>query len=170
MTMRLLQGALAGLSALVLSLLVNLPLPLFGQGRAVHLMILGNVRDPSSVAVAGARVELLQQDGQVEQTTTTDASGTFRFADVSPGSHFVDVKQQGFNPVHHLVRVGAQPPPAVKIVLSLASRREEVTVRGNPLLWVRRPPKIGIPSVLLNRPYRASPSSTWITSESSRVF
>jgi hypothetical protein len=105
-------------------------LHLLGQSRAGLSMILGTVRDPSSVAVAGAKVELLRQDGQVEQTTTTDPTGMFRFVGVSPGSHFLGLKQPGFNPVHHLIRVGTQPTPPVRIILSLASRREEVTVAG----------------------------------------
>ncbi len=91
--------------------------------------ISGTILDPSGVGVGGVTVELVGQNGGVERTTTADNSGTFRFADVPAGSHFVDVKEPGFNPVHHLVRVGPQSLPPVRIVLSLAARREEITVK-----------------------------------------
>jgi hypothetical protein len=92
--------------------------------------ISGTVRDPSGVRIGGAAVELLGENGGLEQTTTTYSMGTFQFAGASPGVHFIEVKQPGFSPVHRLVRVGTQPLHPVRIVLSLAARREEVTVQG----------------------------------------
>jgi hypothetical protein len=96
----------------------------------VSSTISGTIRDPSGVSVDGAAVELVGEKGGVERTTMTDGTGTFHFTDVAPGAHFVDVRESGFNPVHRLIRVGTQPAPSVRIVLSLAARREEVTVKG----------------------------------------
>ncbi len=52
---------------------------------------------PSENAVAGVTVELdLGGDGTYEQTTTSDASGEYRFTDVPDGSHKIRVSKVGF--------------------------------------------------------------------------
>jgi hypothetical protein len=104
---------------------------LFAQGGDGLLMVSGTVQDSSGGRLAGTKVALIQEGGHVEQTTTvTDATGSFRFANVSPGPHVVDVNAAGFKQVRQTVRVGARPLPAMRIALSLAERSEEVTVNG----------------------------------------
>ena len=52
---------------------------------------------PSEAAVAGVTVELdLGGDGTYEQTTTSDASGEYRFTDVPDGNHKIRVAKAGF--------------------------------------------------------------------------
>jgi hypothetical protein len=92
--------------------------------------VTGTIHDPSGVSVGGITVELVAPNAQGHRTTTTDRLGAFRFLEVPTGSYFIDVKEPGFNNVHHPIRIGAQPPPPVAIVLSLAARTEQVTVTG----------------------------------------
>jgi len=93
-------------------------------------VVFGTIRDPSGAGVVSARVELARENGQIERTVATDANGAFRFEGVSQGSHLVDVKQPGFKPTRQAIRVGTRPLPALRIVLGLAERREEVSVSG----------------------------------------
>jgi hypothetical protein len=93
-------------------------------------VVFGTVRDPTGAGVAAAKVALTQENGQIEKTVEADASGAFRFEGVSQGSHLVDVQQPGFKPSRQTIRVGTRPLPALRIVLGLADRREEVTVSG----------------------------------------
>jgi hypothetical protein len=93
-------------------------------------VVFGTIRDPTGAGAAGARVELTQQDGKVERTAATDATGAFRFEGVPQGSHIVDVNQPGFRPARQPIRVGTRPLPALRIILGLAERREQVTVSG----------------------------------------
>src|SRR5215469_1273068 len=93
-------------------------------------VVFGTIRDPTGAGVAGATVQLRQGDSQVERTVNTDATGAFRFDGVPQGPHIVDVNQPGFQPARQPIRVGTRPIPALRIVLGLAGRREEVTVSG----------------------------------------
>jgi hypothetical protein len=97
------------------------------DGSAV---VSGTIRDLTGAGVAGAKVSLTLETGQVERTIQTDATGAFRFEGVSQGGHVVAVNQPGFRPARQVIRVGLRPLPALRIVLGLAERREEVTVNG----------------------------------------
>jgi hypothetical protein len=93
-------------------------------------VVFGTIRDPTGAGVARAKVELWQENGQVERTVDTDPTGAFRFEGVPQGPYIVNVNQAGFRPAHQPIRVGTRPIPALRIVLGLAGRREEVTVSG----------------------------------------
>jgi hypothetical protein len=99
-------------------------------GLSAQAVVSGTIQDPSGAAIPGASLQLVREGGQVEQTTTTDTSGAFRLESVPQGLHFVDVKQAGFRPAHQPIRIGSRPPQAVRIVLSLAEHRSDVTVNG----------------------------------------
>jgi hypothetical protein len=87
-------------------------------------VISGTIRDPSGVGLAGSRVDLVQENGYVEQTTATDNAGSFRFENVAQaqGPHFVDVKEPGFKPVRQAIRLGARPLSPMRIVLVRRSK------------------------------------------------
>jgi iron complex outermembrane recepter protein len=57
----------------------------------------GVVRDPAQSLVPGAQVAL--DSGQTHLTTTTDATGAYRFAPVAAGTYRITAKQNGFDPV-----------------------------------------------------------------------
>src|SRR5437667_12716700 len=58
--------------------------------------IQGTVSDPSGAAVAQAKVTLINVATQVSATTTTDASGSYRFLSLAPGSYKITVEAAGF--------------------------------------------------------------------------
>src|SRR5438045_1386375 len=58
--------------------------------------IQGTVSDPSGAAVAQAKVDLVNVVTKVSTTTTTDASGDYRFLSLAPGSYKITVEAAGF--------------------------------------------------------------------------
>src|SRR4029078_1054255 len=58
--------------------------------------IQGTVEDPSGAAIAQAKVALINAATQVSATTTTDASGGYRFLSLAPGSYKITVEADGF--------------------------------------------------------------------------
>src|SRR5262245_61059974 len=69
------------------------------SAQTVQGVITGTVTDPSSVAVPGATVTLLNSGTGATQTATTGADGVYRFSLVPPGSYVIDVKSQSFREV-----------------------------------------------------------------------
>lgn len=59
--------------------------------------IQGTVTDPSGAAVAQARVVLLNVTTQLSTSTTTEASGDFRFLSLGPGTYKISVEATGFS-------------------------------------------------------------------------
>src|ERR1019366_6240212 len=66
----------------------------------------GSVVDASLSPLANV-VVTLEKDGRVEAKATTDAAGTFRFANVAPGNYQVRAERNGFPSVARDVRVPA---------------------------------------------------------------
>src|SRR5439155_19229817 len=62
----------------------------------INLVISGIVQDQSGAAFLGAEVDLLQVGTEL-RTTTTDASGAFRFDKHQPGSYEVSTHKECFN-------------------------------------------------------------------------
>jgi hypothetical protein len=91
----------------------------------------GSVRDPSGAAIVDAKVTLrMVTSGDAVLESQTDVTGRFRFAGLSPGSYRLRVESPGFKPETVNLKLGAKAPDPVRIVLSLAALREEVTVDG----------------------------------------
>jgi hypothetical protein len=103
---------------------------MYAQERSGSYTVSGTIQDPSGAAIPGATVELAQESGAIEQTTETDALGTFRLANVAQGVHVLNVRQSGFRSARQTVRVGNRPPQPLRIALALAEHRSEVTVSG----------------------------------------
>src|SRR5437762_1376704 len=58
--------------------------------------ISGHVTDPQGASVKGATVTLYARDSRVLFTTTTDATGTYRFEGIPPSEYVVAVDAAGF--------------------------------------------------------------------------
>lgn len=56
----------------------------------------GTVIDPQSRAIAGALVVLEEKQRGLRQETTTNASGTYEFLQISPGSYRIVILASGF--------------------------------------------------------------------------
>src|SRR5436305_14863778 len=90
--------------------------------------ISGVVEDPSRASVPGATVHLRGGGNSRQRQTSTDANGAFRFEAVGPGDYELEIEHPGFRPSVSRVNLGPRPPAALRIVLTLAGRREGVTV------------------------------------------
>jgi hypothetical protein len=95
----------------------------------------GSLQDSSGASVPNATVTLTNVDNQVSQTTTSDASGVFRFASLSPGSYSVTASAQGFAQVSTQIVVNAAETRNVSLTLSVGQVSTSVTVTTqSPLL------------------------------------
>ena len=90
----------------------------------------GTVQDTSGAVIAGAQVMVTTQDGKTAAQGSTDNSGSFHFADLSPGSYSVDVAKEGFREIRQSVKIGSSAHSPVKIVMPVAAVAENVTVNA----------------------------------------
>jgi tetratricopeptide (TPR) repeat protein len=76
------------------------------RSRADNYGIRGKVIVPNQ-RDADDRIEVRLEKAafQVIQTTYTDASGSFDFRNLSPGSYYISVSLEGFEPVHQQVEI-----------------------------------------------------------------
>src|SRR6266481_1790888 len=56
----------------------------------------GQVNDPSSAAIGGAVVKLVDSETNASQTVTTNGAGRYTFANVAPGVYNITVSHSGF--------------------------------------------------------------------------
>src|SRR5437879_2155236 len=92
--------------------------------------IQGTVSDPSSAAVAQAKVDLVNVVTKVSATTTTDASGSYRFLSLAPGSYKITVEAAGFGRAEATVTLETNQNLNVPISLKVGTATEAVTVTG----------------------------------------
>src|SRR5215469_3344375 len=82
----------------------------FAQQSGSGVSVVGVVLDPLGGVIPGAQVELSAGGHAPAATTTTNASGAFRFDRVKPGTYDVRVTFEGFEPKTVHVTVGSRAP------------------------------------------------------------
>ena len=93
--------------------------------------VLGNIKDPSGAALAGATVELTSVAKSVKVVRQTDGSGGYEFDSVQPGEYTISVSAAGFEVSKtdaFTVNVGARQ--RVDLALKLGATSDTVTVTG----------------------------------------
>ena len=90
--------------------------------------IQGTVEDPSGAAVPQAKVALLNVATQASATTTTDATGGFRFLSLAPGPYKITVEAAGFAKAEATVSLDTNQNLNVPISLKVGTEAETVTV------------------------------------------
>src|SRR5215475_4527445 len=100
-----------------------------GQAQT-NLVINGIVEDQTGAAFFGAQVVLLK-DGEQQRTVTTDVSGAFRFDKVQPGNYQVRTQKEGFKTDISKLTVGTRSPGRLRIVLSIETLNQQITVNDN---------------------------------------
>jgi len=102
-------------------------------------VIEGVVKDASGAVLPGVTVEAKAENGAVV-STTTDATGTYRFPSVAPGGYSVTATISGFQPQSlGDVRVGLGQVKKVDFALTVAGITESVKVTAeSPLVDVRQ--------------------------------
>ncbi len=97
--------------------------------------ISGVVTDPSGAAVPNATVTLNNKATGETRTTSTSATGAYRFALLRPGNYEVNVKQSGFAPAaqNMVVAVGQVTSSTIQLKVGQETQTVEVTT-ATPLL------------------------------------
>ncbi len=97
--------------------------------------IQGTVADPSGAAVAQAKVTLINVATQVSATTNTDASGSYRFLSLAPGSYKITVEAAGFAKAEATVTLETNQNLNIPISVKVGTATQAVTVTAEvPLL------------------------------------
>jgi hypothetical protein len=92
--------------------------------------IAGIVKDPSGGTIANATVEIRNPVSGFERSTTTDASGNFRFTNLPSNPYHMTVVVPGFEAFVQDVDVRSGVPVAVEVSLKIATASTTVTVEA----------------------------------------
>lgn len=92
--------------------------------------IRGVVVDPTGAVLPGARVELTRASGEIIESKTTDATGTFAFDSMAPARYTLRVSLDQFRPQVVSVTLGPRGVRPLRITLALAAVHQEITVTG----------------------------------------
>src|SRR5262245_32473365 len=122
-----------------------LSLALFVFGSVLHAQstrveLSGAIKDPSDLPVAGATVQIRNTDTSATADTTSDSSGIYRFAALTPGNYEVTVRKEGFSLLKRsglTFRVGEQISLDLPLKVGDVSQSVEVTAEA-PLLQSAR--------------------------------
>ncbi len=99
------------------------------QGRGGNNLTLnGRVVDLNGAVLPGATVTLRQRAGSVERTATTDASGAFRFADLTQGQYQISASSAGFSDATEEVTLAGGNASQIALTLRPGTIAEKVTV------------------------------------------
>src|ERR1700733_5821074 len=91
--------------------------------------VTGTITDASGAAIPGATVTLSNVNTNANQTVTTNADGSYRFAFVSPGTYKLAVSATGFQTQQQAnVSVAAGQPTPVNVQLAVAGATQTVDV------------------------------------------
>src|SRR5215475_5220635 len=92
--------------------------------------IIGRVVDPANAVLAAAPVTLTNQDLGSVRSATTDSTGTFRFADVAPGTYTIAVQATGFKAFkeQNIVVSASETRDIGKLGLELGNVTESISV------------------------------------------
>jgi hypothetical protein len=93
--------------------------------------VLGTVRDPDGLVIAGGKVTLSNLANGVQQTTATDAAGNYEFLNVRIGEYSLTAEKPGFKAAtaeRFGVTVNARQ--RVDLKLDVGATSEKVTVQG----------------------------------------
>ena len=94
--------------------------------------IQGTVVDQSGAVVAQAKVDLVNTITQVPASTTTDASGSYRFLSLAPGSYKITVVAKGFSKSETSFTLETNENLNLPITLKVGTATESVVVTTEP--------------------------------------
>jgi hypothetical protein len=90
----------------------------------------GIVTDPSGAVIAGAKVNLTATATGAQRTTTTDASGSYKFALLPPGTYSVKFSSTGFQTAEASITVAVTETPVLNQKLAVSGSKEVVMVEA----------------------------------------
>lgn len=114
--------------ALLLFVPLLASLPASAQTRIGTIQ--GTVKDPNGALVSGASVTLAQTVTGYQQTTQTDAQGSFKLVNIPFNSYLVRVEAAGFQATEQHVDLESAIPSSIEIKLAIGAATETVTVEA----------------------------------------
>jgi outer membrane receptor protein involved in Fe transport len=145
--------------AVACGILLLLAPAVFSQARIGSIQ--GVVKDPTGALVPDAKVVVTQPVTGYNQTTQTDAQGSFKLVNVPFNTYKVHVEATGFQPTEQSVDLESTIPLNLDLSLSLEEATAAVTVTtgaGAMLETDRTSSDTDINQTLLERPVGAAPS------------
>ncbi len=122
-------------------------LVLYGATSALGLagaIISGTVVDPSGAVIAGATVEVTNQNTQVTKKTVTNTPGYYQVQDLIPGTYSISVEMTGFKKaVRSNIPIQVAQSAQVNFTLQLGQVSQSIQVSGAPPLLQTRTAEIG---------------------------
>jgi Carboxypeptidase regulatory-like domain len=95
--------------------------------------ISGTVKDPSGLAVAGAKIEIMGENLAQPITVSSDDTGKFSAPDLKPGKYVLHVTKDGFQPLSSPVELHGSA--AVQLTLAIAEEKTSITVTAKSLAF-----------------------------------
>jgi hypothetical protein len=104
-------------------------------GQAITATALGTVTDPSGAAVPGAAVSIANAQTGVSRSTSTDASGNYTFAFLTPGNWSVTVEAKGFQrATTQAIALSVDQVARIDVKLTVGQSTETVQVTAGAIL------------------------------------
>ncbi len=100
------------------------------HAQILYGSIVGNVKDPSEAAVAGATVTVTQRDTNQTRQTATNEVGGYSFPTLQPGPYELKVTREGFRTTVSEVTVTINSVARADVTLQLGAVAESVIVTG----------------------------------------
>jgi hypothetical protein len=127
--------ALLSILAFAAWLLFLWPEAAFSQGETTSAIV-GQVRDASGAAIAGAAVTISDRETGLKRSARTDDSGRFNFPQLKPGTYSVKVEAEGFEQQHNdAVSSSLGQKQTADFVLNIAQAKESIEISGEaPIL------------------------------------
>jgi uncharacterized surface anchored protein len=100
-------------------------------GQSTFGTIVGIVKDPGQMAVAGAQLTLTSLEDRSERNTGTDANGAFEFTNLKAGNYELVVHADGFADYKlSSLQLAARQSLRVGVDLRLAASTQSIEVKG----------------------------------------
>ncbi|PYT80687.1 MAG: hypothetical protein DMG40_12060 [Acidobacteria bacterium] len=113
------------------STLVLFLTPPASETQVLYGTLVGNVKDPSGGAVAGAKVIVTQEQTHLTRSVTTNQSGGYTIPTLSPGTYDVAISAQGFKTFAQIgVPVEINAVARVDATLSVGGVAQTVEVKA----------------------------------------
>ncbi|MCI0663232.1 MAG: carboxypeptidase-like regulatory domain-containing protein [Acidobacteria bacterium] len=94
--------------------------------------IRGMVTDPAGRLVAGAKINLTQEETNSTRIATTNSAGEYTFSLLSPGSYRIEVEQSNANKKYiHKVNLQVNQDLRVDISFAVSTVRETIEIIGS---------------------------------------
>jgi len=99
-------------------------------GQAISGSLVGTVIDSSAAVVTNASVEATKIDTGITTTTTTGATGAYRFENLPVGTYRIIVRSSGFKTAVQQVDVVLNQTGTLNVTLTLGPTNETIEVSG----------------------------------------